>query len=109
MPLEGPPTVECGAFAAVPDGKVAADSTWEAGEPGRPVHAWRVVGPDTVVGARCLKLEGVQKSEDWDKPRADHTAWRRTDTVWLAPRLGVAARVERVIERREPGHDDPDL
>ena len=107
VPLEGPPTVECGAFAAVPDGKVAADSTWEAAEPGRPAHAWRVVGPDTVVGARCMKLEGVQKSEDWDKPRADHTAWRRTDTVWLTPRLGVASRVERVIERREPGHDDP--
>ena len=107
VPLEGPPTVECGAFAAVPDGRVAADSTWETGEAGRPIHVWRVAGPDMVDGVRCLKLEGVQKSDDWDKPRADHTAWRRTDLVWLGPRLGVAARVQRVIERREPGHDEP--
>ena len=42
--------------------------------------------PSIVDGVRCLKLEGVQKSDDWDKPRADRTAWRRTDTVWLAPR-----------------------
>src|SRR5262249_10291301 len=34
----------------------------------------------------------------------DHAAWRRQDTVWLAPRPGVANRVERLIERREPAH-----
>ena len=107
VPLEGPPTAECGAFAPVPDGKLSGDSSWESTEEGRPARAWHVAGADTVVGARCLKIEGVQKSDDWDRPRADRTAWRRTDTVWLAPRLGVASRVERVIERREPGHDDP--
>ncbi len=101
VPLEGPPTVESGAFAAVPDGKVAADSTWDAGEEGRPIHAWRVVGPETVVGARCLKLEGVQKSDDWDKPRADHTAWRRTDLVWLGPR--PRRRRPRAARHRAPG------
>jgi len=49
----------------------------------------------------------VQKSDDWDKPRGDRAAWRRIDRVWLAPRLGVACRVQRVIERRESGRRDP--
>lgn len=107
VPLEGPPTLECGAFAAVPEGKFAANSTWEVAEEGRPAHFWRAVGSDVVNGVRCLKLEGVQKSDDWDKPRADRDAWRRTDQVWLAPRLGVACRVRRVIERRDSGRRDP--
>ena len=107
VPLEGPPTLEVGAFAAVPEGKFTADSTWETTEEGRPIRFWRAVGSDMVNGVRCLKLEGVQKSDDWDKPRADRDAWRRTDRVWLAPRLGVACRVERVIERRESGRRDP--
>src|SRR5207302_840494 len=33
-------------------------------------------------------------------------SWRRTDAVWLSPRLGVASRVERVVERRDPAHRD---
>jgi peroxiredoxin len=51
----------------------------------------------------------LQQSEDWDHPRADRTAWRRRDLVWLAPRLGVAYKVERTIERREPAHRDSTL
>ena len=106
-PLEGPPTLECGAFAVVPDGRVAADATWETAEEGRPMRTWRVLGAEQIDGERCVKLEGVQKSDDWDKPRGDRPAWRRTDTVWLAPGLGVASRVERVVERREPARREP--
>jgi peroxiredoxin len=106
-PLDGPPSMEYGAFVAVPDGKVAVGATWESPEEGRPAHTWKAAGSEPIDGVRCLKIEGVQKSDDWDKPRADRGAWRRTDTVWLAPRLGVASRVERVIERRDPAHNDP--
>ncbi len=49
----------------------------------------------------------MQQSDDWDRPRADRTAWWRQDTVWLAPRLGVACKVERVIKRREPARKQP--
>ena len=38
---------------------------------------------------------------------ADRPSWRRTDHVWLSPRLGVACRVERIIERRDPGRSKP--
>jgi peroxiredoxin len=48
-------------------------------------------------------LVGVQQSSGWEEPRADQDGWRRTDTVWLIPRLGVAQKVERVIEHRDPG------
>jgi peroxiredoxin len=107
LPLDGPPRLECGAFVETPNGRVKLDQTWETNETGRPVQTWKVEGTASVGGVNCLKLVGVQQSDDWDKPRADHTAWRRTDAIWLIPRMGIAQRVERVIERREPARKDP--
>jgi peroxiredoxin len=109
VPLDGPPTAESGLFVDVPLTRVGRDSTWESGERGRPPRTWRVTGIEPVNTTRCLKLVGRQQSDDWDRPRGDTTAWRRRDTVWLAPALGVAYRVERVIERREPARKEPTL
>jgi peroxiredoxin len=106
-PVDGPPTLECGLFVELPAGRLRADKTWETPEEGRPARSWRVAGTDVVNGVSCVKLVAGQKSEDWDQPRADRTAWRRQDTVWLAPRVGFAYRVERVIERRDPAHKEP--
>ena len=109
VPLEGPPTLECGAFAVVPDGRVAADATWETAEEGRPMRTWRAPGAKQIDGERCVKLEGVQKSDDWDEPRGRPPRLRRTDTVRLAPGLGV--RLPRGARRRTPrtGPPRPDL
>jgi peroxiredoxin len=107
VPLDGPPPSECGAFVEEPAAHIRSEQRWEVAESGRPVHDWRVAGSEVVNGARCAKLVGVQQSDDWDKPRADRTAWRRTDTVWITPRGGYACVVERVIERREPAHTEP--
>jgi hypothetical protein len=109
VPLDGLPTVECGAFIEVPRGSVGAGRAWEVAEDGRPPRAWKTAGTETVNGISCLKLVGVQQSDDWERPRADRTAWRRQDTVWVSPRLGVAYRVERIIDRREPAHNEPTL
>jgi peroxiredoxin len=106
-PLDGMPTLECGAFVEVPRGRLIAEKTWEVSDAGRPVQSWKVTGTAMVNGINCVKLIGVQQSDDWEKARADHTAWRRTDTVWINPRLGAAERVERVIERREPARKEP--
>ncbi len=57
-----------------------------------------------ISGNRCIKLVGEQKSDDWDHPRGDRTAWRRVENVWLMPHLGLAYRVEREILQREPAH-----
>jgi peroxiredoxin len=99
--LDGPPTVEIGAFLETPIARAAGDGIWAVSEPGRPPHTWQRQRNEMVNGTSCVKIVGEQQSEDWEKPRADHTAWHRTDTVWIASRLGVAFRVERVIERRD--------
>jgi hypothetical protein len=106
IPLDGPPSLEAGAFVEAPRGRVAADQSWEVLETGRPAQSWKAGGAATMGGVNCVKMIGVQHTDDWEKPRADHDAWRRNDTVWFNTRLGAAQRVERVIERREPGKQD---
>jgi hypothetical protein len=107
MPLSGPPTFECGMVVEAPVTKVAHHQFWDVNEAGRPPRTWQVAGPETCNGGTCIKLVGTQQSDDWDRPRGDHTAWRRRDTVWLMPQLGVAQKVERVIEHRQPVRRDP--
>lgn len=107
LPLDGPPTLECGAFVEGPRGRVNQGQTWEVTDPGRPALTWRLVGSEVLGGTSCLKLVGRQQSEDWDQPRADRTAWKREETVWIAARTGTAQRVERTIWRREPARREP--
>jgi peroxiredoxin len=107
IPLSGPPTIESGAILELPAVLVRRNNPWFITEVGRPPWRWEILGSEMCNGTSCLKLFGEQLSEDWDRPRADQTAWRRRDTVWLAPQLGVAYRVERVIERRDPARRDP--
>jgi peroxiredoxin len=83
------------------------NQTWEILDGNYPARVWKVIGSEPINGTRCIKLEALQKSDDWDHPRADRTAWKRRDLVWLAADLGVAYRVERTIERREPAQRDP--
>jgi peroxiredoxin len=102
VPLDGAPTLECGAFIALPDGRVGVGQEWTAVEGERPPLTWRVIGSEMSGGTHCLKLTGEQKSDDWDHPRGDRSAWRRQETVWLSPQLGMATRLEREIFQREP-------
>jgi peroxiredoxin len=106
VPLDGPPTLEVGAFVEAPRGRIVANQGWEAAEAGRPPVVWRVEGPEKVNGQVCVKLAGVQQPDSWDRPRADCGSWRRHETVWLSPRTGLAVRVERTIEQREPASRD---
>jgi peroxiredoxin len=106
-PLDGPPTAECGALVEVPRSYLRAGDTWPAPEPGRPTRAWQVAGTEAVNGTLCVKLVGVQQSDDWERPRADRAGWRRTDTVWLSPQQGIACKVKRVLERREAAREAP--
>lgn len=107
IPLDGPPTLECGNFVEVPRTRVALGQSWAVGEDGRPVRNWKVSGTEAAMGLSCVKLVGTQQTDDWSKPRADHQAWRRQDKVWIAPSQGVVQKVERVLELREAGHQDP--
>jgi peroxiredoxin len=107
VPLDGPATVECGSFVEVPRGRFHLGQIWEVQEEGRPPCVWKIVGSEVMGGVSCLKVIGLQQSEDWDQPRADRTAWRRQDSLWIAPNTGIAYRVERTLERREPARQDP--
>jgi hypothetical protein len=107
VPLEGPPTAELGAFVEAPRRGVRVEEGWTTEEDRRPARAWTVAGTETVNATSCVKLVGVQKSEDWDEPRGDRAAWHRQDTVWVAPRLGIAYRVERKVLRRDPARTKP--
>jgi hypothetical protein len=109
LPLDGPPTLETGVFVEFPAGSIVQDRPWEVPEAGRPPRFWRLVGMEAIHSTTCLKLVGTQKSQNWDAPRADGPAWRRVDTVWVHPQLGLAYRVERVIEHRDPAHMKPSL
>lgn len=102
VPLDGAPTLECGAFISLPDGRVGVGQEWTALEGERPPLTWRVTGTEMNGGTNCLKLVGEQKSDDWDHPRGDRSAWRRQETVWLSPQTGMATRLEREILQREP-------
>ncbi|MFO0970031.1 MAG: hypothetical protein U0793_31145 [Gemmataceae bacterium] len=106
-PNDGPPTVETGCFVQFPLVRVTKNQTWEVVEDGRPARSWLVLGTEAEGGVTCLKLLGQQQSDDWDRPRADQVAWRRRDIVWLNPALGVAHKVERTIERRDPARREP--
>lgn len=105
VPLEGPPTIECGIFQGMPKTRVNASAAWEANEEGRTPWTWRIDGTETVTSVHCVRVVGVQQSEDWGSPRADCTAWQRRDTLWISPQLGLTYRYERVIERRDAARD----
>jgi peroxiredoxin len=101
---DGPATWEAGFFAEVPGPTVAGGQVWQVNEAGRPPRRFEVMGAQNFGGTSCVKVKITQQSEDWDKPRADSTAWRCEETLWIVPRLGLAQRVERVVERRAPAH-----
>src|SRR5215207_2786287 len=106
VPLEGPTTIETGLFVEGPARAVGPGKSWEVAEAGRTTRTWQFSGSETINGTACVKVVGTQQSADWEQPRPERVAWRRKDTVWLLPRQGVAYRVERVVERRDPARRD---
>lgn len=109
VPLDGPPVLEAGVFAAPPAGRLAVGMEWDAMEPGRAPWSWRVVGTETSRGRPTWRLTGEQRSDFFDRPGLSDAGegklagWRRRDTLKLSPRDGFAVAVERVVERRTAG------
>jgi peroxiredoxin len=104
--LEGPSTWEHGFILEFPRSVVVLNQDWLLPEKDRPGRKYRIVGTENLANASCVKVLGEQQSDDWDKPRADSTAWRRRDTIYVTPRLGVAYKLVRDLERREPAHKE---
>src|SRR5262249_31954564 len=101
VPLDAAPALEVGALMEIPL-KGKNGQSWTVSESGQPDQVWRIVGQETVNSTPCVKVVGVQQSSDWDRPRGDRQAWLRQDTVWMGRKTGLAARVERIIEHKEP-------
>src|SRR5262249_30652687 len=106
VPLDGAPTLEVGAFVELPRARAALDEGWEGASPGAPPQAWRLAGRESGHRQTRVKLVGLQHSPDWERPRADRSAWRRQDSVWVSPKTGLTQRLERVIEQREPARTE---
>jgi peroxiredoxin len=104
IPLDGPNTFETGVFVEFPEGPLKPQQWWRVGEEMRPERTWRYLGIEEVHGFGCIKVEGVQQSDSWAKPRADRPAWRRKDIVWISRKWGIATRIDRTIELREAAH-----
>jgi peroxiredoxin len=104
--LDGITTWEHGFILEAPRTALPANQDWLVTERDRPARKYRIIGAESVASTACVKVTCVQQSDDWDKPRADSTAWRRRDTLFITPRLGVAQKVVRDLERREPAHRD---
>src|SRR5438128_934556 len=43
IPLEGPPTLECGEFVEFPQGRVSLGQVWQVTEDNRPPRIWKVM------------------------------------------------------------------
>lgn len=104
--LDGPPTLETGAFVETPGGPLHIGQTWKVAEERRPDKSWRILGYEDLHGTSCLKLEATQQAEEWESPRADRASWRARDTVWISPLWGIALRIERHVDWREPARLD---
>ncbi|HMP60576.1 MAG TPA: hypothetical protein PKD86_14610, partial [Gemmatales bacterium] len=101
---EGPNSREWGFLFELPAATIKLKQTWTLHGPGQPPRQATVQGPVTLGSVPCLLVQVGQQSDDWDQPRADSTAWRVVERLWIGLRNGLMQRVERVIERRAPAH-----
>lgn len=97
---------ETGMVVELPPGKMRPGEPWETRNGDEPVTRWEVKGREVLQGTACVVVGGEQKTDTWDKPRADRGAWRRVDKIWVNQRTGLATKVERTIEKREPARQD---
>jgi hypothetical protein len=108
-PVDSPPFIECGMFVEVPQRPLRPNEMWQTPEEGRPPVSWQAAGLEMLDEFPCLRLDGTQRTQGWDLLGREPIAWRRRETVWLSTDLGVARRVERIIERRLPAYGQPEV
>ncbi|HKB02307.1 MAG TPA: hypothetical protein VKD90_08810 [Gemmataceae bacterium] len=100
--LQGLPAHEAGMFVEHPDKPLKPGLVWVREEPGRPPVTWKLADVETYRGQPALKLVAEQKTEGYFADRIRQAEWRRQDKLTVFPAHGFAARLERVIERRDP-------
>lgn len=104
--LQGLPAQEAGLFFEFPDKPLKTGSTWVREEIGRPSISWKSMDVESFRGYPALKLIAEQKTTGYYSERIRQSEWRRQDTLIVVPGKGYAARLERIIEKRDPDSED---
>lgn len=106
--LQGLPFHEAGMFVPLPETetKWKVGATWNHEEPDRPTTTWKITDQDSFRSQSAWKVIGSQKTTHYYTDRIRQAEWRREDRLTVLPNLGVAARIERIVERREPDADE---
>jgi hypothetical protein len=100
LPTERPATWEHGWVLNVSSPEVTSRTTWEIAQVGRlPCH-YKV---RSISDAEII-IQGDQHSFDWESPRGDSTAWKRSETLTFDGKTSYPQKVIRLIERRAPAH-----
>ena len=99
--LNGLPAHEAGLFFEFPDKPLKTGLTWAREDAGRPIVNWKVADADSFRGQPALKVVAEQKTSGYYTDRIRQTEWRKQETLTVIPAHGFAARLERVIEKRD--------
>lgn len=99
--LQGLPMHEAGMFFEFPEKALKPGLTWTREEVGRPDISWKVADADTFLGYPALKVVAEQKTAGYYSERIRQAEWHRKDTLTVVPEKGFAARLERIVEKRD--------
>ncbi len=100
--LQGLPTSEAGVFFEFPEKPLKTGVAWVRQETDRPDVSWRVADIASLRGYPALKLVAEQKTTGYYGERIRQPEWRKQETLTVLPGKGFAAKLERIIEKREP-------
>jgi hypothetical protein len=100
LPIDVPATWEQGWIVPSNISASAPAAQWEVPEPGRLPRRFQLLA---VNPSQC-QISCHQESSDWNKPRADSTAWKRSETITFDLKQQLPIKITRLIERRAPAH-----
>ena len=101
-PPEGWANGELGFAFEVPAEAQAVGSHWTVKRADAPSLECVVAGTELAEGEPCVRVVCVEQSRNWERPDT-RPAWRATSTVWLGQNRGLAVRVRRDAQQRQPG------
>ncbi|MBL8825323.1 MAG: redoxin domain-containing protein [Planctomycetia bacterium] len=102
--VDGPATWENGFLVPLVPPKSLFITDWESPESGRLPR--RFNWSKSLQNNEADQVNAVQESIDWQRPRADTTAWKRSDSLTFSRPATLPNTVERLIIRRAPAHQD---
>jgi hypothetical protein len=105
-PAEGWSAGELGFLLEAPAEALPIGASWIVKRGDAPDLNCTVAATDLAEGEACVRVVCKEQSRNW--ARADQRpAWRATSTVWLGQNRGLAVRVHRDYEQRQPGETVP--